>query len=83
MLGKLFLIAGLLVASVVFAQEQKESSLLVGLERTACFGTCPVYSLVVLNNGKVIFNGERFTAVQGKKEFEIPPESVNAIEAEL
>lgn len=31
----------------------------VKIERTACFGRCPVYSIEVFANGKVVYNGVR------------------------
>jgi Domain of unknown function (DUF6438) len=35
------------------------------LERTACFGTCPVYTLTVLSSGEVEFAGEDHVKVKG------------------
>jgi (2Fe-2S) ferredoxin len=37
----------------------------ITLERTECFGTCPVYSLTVYGYGAVIYEGIRFAQVQG------------------
>ena len=34
--------------------------ILVGLQRTACFGRCPVYELAVLSNGQASLRVERF-----------------------
>ncbi|MEH3116165.1 MAG: DUF6438 domain-containing protein [Methylorubrum populi] len=33
-----------------------------------CYGTCPVYSVAVTPDGTVTFEGERHTAVRGKRE---------------
>ena len=38
----------------------KEVVVLVGLQRTACFGRCPVYELSVLNTGEANLNVGRF-----------------------
>jgi hypothetical protein len=34
------------------------------LERTACYGTCPMYSLTVYRDGTVEYNGEQFVKTQ-------------------
>jgi hypothetical protein len=37
----------------------------IGIERTACFGKCPVYSLVVNSDGTFRYHGEMFTKRHG------------------
>ena len=37
------------------------------LERTACFGFCPIYKLTVYGNGKVVYEGQRFVKVTGTR----------------
>ena len=37
-----------------------EVGVMVGLQRTACFGRCPVYELSVLSNGQASLRVERF-----------------------
>ena len=41
------------------------ASLVITLERTACFGTCPIYKLTVYGDGRVEYEGERFVTVTG------------------
>lgn len=41
------------------------SDLLITLERTPCFGTCPDYTLTINAKGAVNFKGGRFTKVKG------------------
>ncbi|MDZ7719268.1 MAG: DUF6438 domain-containing protein [Balneolaceae bacterium] len=38
---------------------------LVQMERTVCFGTCPAYTLSILKDGKVTFNGREFVDHKG------------------
>src|SRR2546421_3635764 len=38
---------------------------LITLARTACFGTCPIYTVTISTDGTVSFEGRRFTKVQG------------------
>ena len=37
----------------------------ITLERTACFGTCPIYAVTINSDGAVTFNGERFVKTVG------------------
>jgi hypothetical protein len=39
--------------------------LVIKLERTACFGTCPDYQLAVKSNGIITFKGGTFTKTKG------------------
>ncbi len=39
---------------------------LATLERTACFGTCPVYKVAIFRDGTVEYKGERFVKTQGR-----------------
>jgi len=43
----------------------------IELERTGCYGTCPIYTFTLDSEGKGSFQGERFTEKLGswKKEF--------------
>ncbi len=53
----------------------------ITLERGACFGACPVYTVNILEDGTVIYEGERFVAVTGQQISEIPVETVAAMVA--
>ena len=37
----------------------------ITLERTACFGTCPMYKVTIASDGAVTFQGQRFTKTIG------------------
>ena len=37
---------------------------MITLERTACFGTCPIYTVTINSDGTVSFQGRRFTRVE-------------------
>ncbi|MCK5646858.1 MAG: hypothetical protein KAH97_08760, partial [Anaerolineales bacterium] len=43
----------------------KESEFVISLERTACFGHCPIYKVTLDSDGKVTYYGEMFVAVEG------------------
>ncbi|HEX8891081.1 MAG TPA: DUF6438 domain-containing protein [Pyrinomonadaceae bacterium] len=37
----------------------------VTLERTACYGTCPIYKVTLSSDGTIIYEGERFVQMMG------------------
>lgn len=43
------------------------------LERTACSGDCPVYTLTLQRNGRVHFTGVKNVALVGEKDWKIEP----------
>jgi hypothetical protein len=55
------------------------NNLLITLERTACFGTCPSYSLAIYGNGTVQYQGLYFVAVKGNQTATISPEDVQML----
>ena len=38
----------------------------ITLERTACFGTCPIYKLEIFADGQVVYEGKDFVRRKGK-----------------
>jgi len=56
--------------------QDSHANVALTLERTACHGTCPIYSVTVLEDGNVIYEGENFVSVTGKQTSEIPAETV-------
>jgi hypothetical protein len=37
----------------------------VTLERTACFGTCPIYKVTLRSDGTILYEGQRFVQMMG------------------
>lgn len=37
----------------------------IGLERTGCYGECPIYTLIINSDGTFRYHGERFTKRRG------------------
>lgn len=53
------------------------------LERTPCFGRCPVYTIAVSSSGKVTYNGRANVNQLGTISAQIPREKVEALVDEL
>lgn len=72
------LIVLLLGTASAFAQEREP---VITLRRTACFGTCPVYSLEIYEDGFVRFLGTDFVQYKGEQRAVIPREAVDNLVA--
>jgi Domain of unknown function (DUF6438) len=55
----------------------------ITLERNACFGICPIYSLKVFGNGTAVYNGERFVNITGQKISTISQQKVRELVEEF
>lgn len=51
----------------------------IRLERTACFGSCPIYSVDVYGDGRVVYKGEEYVDVTGEHAYRIPQQRVAAL----
>ena len=70
----LLLILALGMASV--SAQDATPNVAITLERTACFGTCPIYTVSILEDGTVLYNGQDFVEVKGEQTGQIEPETV-------
>ena len=43
-----------------------KSVTLIAIKRTPCYGTCPIYDMVLRNDGSVVYNGERYVEKEGE-----------------
>ena len=48
----------------------------IRLQRTSCFGPCPIYAVTIDARGNVTFDGERFVRVIGRQTAQIAPSVV-------
>ena len=55
----------------------------ITLERTACFGSCPVYTLSIAGDGMVTYNGISNVRVTGQRTWKIEPAAVEALAREM
>ncbi len=58
-------------------------SVTITLERTSCYGTCPVYEVSIDETGLVQYRGKAFVQVEGKQTRRITPEAVRRLVGEF
>jgi len=61
----------------LFASSYKDA--FITLERTMCFGTCPVYTLTIYGDGRVEYEGKKFVKVTDMQKTTIPQDKVNQL----
>ena len=55
------------------------NDVVITMERTACFGSCPVYSLTVHGNGTITYEGGDYVDVEGKQFSQISDDEVKEL----
>ena len=63
---------------IVSGVESAEESIIT-LQRTACFGTCPIYTITIYGDGRIIYNGDDFVEATGEQTAQISPEQVQEL----
>lgn len=52
---------------------------LISIRKTPCFGDCPVYSLDIDKDGKVVYNGIQYVLKKGKHEFKLTDKQLKKV----
>jgi hypothetical protein len=55
---------------------ETKTDTLVFMERSPCFGNCPVYSVLILDNGQGTYHGKKFVEKQGVFTFKLQKEEL-------
>jgi len=55
------------------------TTLSITLQRTACYGSCPIYTVTLFGDGRVQYEGETFVQAKGKRSSHITPAQVQAL----
>ena len=55
----------------------------ITLERTPCEGICPWYSITILNDGSVRYEGKAYVHVEGVRRKKIPVSDINKLTQKL
>jgi hypothetical protein len=68
-----------MIPKAIFVGQRSGGDDEITLQRTACFGTCPVYKLTIKSDGAVTFEGQRFTKTNGIANGEISPSDFRSL----
>lgn len=63
-------------AHIPFPKVGDWSTLVITLERTGCYGTCPSYKVEIRGDGTFLYTGKSFVAVSGERRGQISQSSV-------
>ena len=80
-MNKLFLIlfSILLSCGLTKKTNTSEIELIISLQRTACFGTCPIYKIEIFSDGSGVYSGTRFVENIGNTKFSLSEKQLNLI----
>lgn len=75
--SKLLSIIAIFIVSLamVYAQDNP-ADVAITLERTPCFGACPVYKITIMTDGTIRYEGTDHVEVTGEQTYQIEPETV-------
>jgi hypothetical protein len=76
MIGLVITLAIGLVQAAVPKQADVPPDTVIQLERTSCFGSCPVYTVTIDARGAVTYVGKQFVRVVGRRTAQIAPSAV-------
>ena len=65
------------------ASASVQGPIAITLERTACFGFCPVYTVTLRDDGTVTYRGTEHVKVSGTHTWKIDPAAVRALAQEM
>jgi hypothetical protein len=65
------------------ADATQPENITISLERTSCFGPCPIYKVTLRGDGSVTYVGEAKVRVKGTKSRKIDPEAVRDLAREM
>ena len=78
---KWILLIGLSVVTtfLVVRSEKCEKDIVITIQRSSCFGYCPVYSAEIYANGEVVYVGKENVKEIGERRFQISQETVQQL----
>lgn len=80
---KPLLAAVLLFAASAPALAQESPYTRIFMERTACYGTCPVYSVELRENGSVTYTGTQYVRVSGTRRWTVDAQAVQSLARDM
>jgi membrane dipeptidase len=76
-------VAVLAAAPAAAAQGGASEPVQITLQRTACFGTCPEYTVTLRDDGTVTYSGRQYVRVSGQHSWKIDPAAVRGLAREM
>lgn len=67
-----------LAGSLGFSEES-QTDVKITLQRTGCFGSCPVYTVTIQGNGSVTYEGTKYVRVVGQQHSSISSEELEGL----
>ena len=58
------------------SDDSARDDVLITLERTSCYGSCPVYKLTIRGDGSVTYEGQKFVRVEATRQITVDPSKV-------
>ena len=78
------LLAGIALAGcAATAHDPPNEDASVTLRRSVCFGACPAYTVTLHTDGSATFDGDRFVAVMGHRDYRVDPAAVQKLVADF
>ena len=60
-------------------KELQSPKIIISLEKTACFGRCPVFKIIIYNNGEALYNGLKFVKKVGEHDLKVSKREIYKI----
>ena len=60
-------------------KELQSPEKIISLEKTACFGRCPVFKIIIYSNGECLYNGIKFVKKSGEYNLKINKREIDEI----
>ena len=60
-------------------KELQSAKIIISLEKTACFGRCPVFKVIIYDNGVALYNGQKFVKKVGEHNLKVSKREIDKI----
>ena len=77
--GQLKVVSATGIGEMSTAAPKCENDVVITIERTACFGSCPIYAAEIHADGEVVYRGKEFVKEIGERRFKISQKQIQEI----
>ena len=60
-------------------KELQSPKIIISLEKTACFGRCPVFKIIIYDKGKALYSGQKFVKKVGEHDLKFSKKEIDKI----